>query len=146
MSDWLSRLMGENMKIGITGILILVAALVASEVSFAQTKLRVTYYPIRDNKLALWMAQDAGFFKMNGLDVSLISEPDKGETTIKALLAGDTDMAGLGFRDAISFAVADGNVRLVVIAGLALNPFVFIANPEIKSPQDLKGKKVWTAA
>src|SRR5947207_2607596 len=109
------------MQIGITGLLILVAALVASEGSVAQTKLRVTYYPVRDNKLALWVAQDAGFFKKNGLDVSLISEPDKGETTVKTLLAGDTDMTVLGFRDAVSFAVADGNVRLVVIAGLALN-------------------------
>ena len=106
------------MKSKIVSAFALTAALFVTGIASAQTPLRVTYYPIRDNKLILWIAQDAGFFKKNGLDLALTSEPENGEAAVKTLLAKRTDMAVLGFRDAIRSAVSNGNVKLTVIAGL----------------------------
>jgi NitT/TauT family transport system substrate-binding protein len=133
------------MKSKILGLSLLAALLVAPIAVSAQTPLRVTYYPIRDNKLALWVAQDAGFFKKNGLDVTLTAEPRAGENTVKAVLAKEVEIGVTGFRDVIPLAAASGRADVTLIASLASNPFIFIAHPDIKSAQDLKGKKVWTA-
>lgn len=122
------------------------AIFMASTGAIADTALRVTYHPIRDNKLALWVAQDAGFFKKNGLAVTLTPEPhEKGENAVNAVLAKEIDVAVAGFRDAVKPLATNGKPDLVVIASLASNPFIFIASPEIKTPQDLKGKKIWSA-
>jgi NitT/TauT family transport system substrate-binding protein len=128
----------------ISGLVFAALLLMPGAVS-AQTQLRVAYYPIRDNKLALWVAQDAGFFKKNGLDVTVTAEPKSGENTIDALLSEKVEIAVNGFRDAIHPSIASGRAGVAMIASLASNPFIFIADPGIKTAQELKGKKVWTA-
>ena len=128
------------------GVVAFAAVVVASNIASAETALRVTYHPIRDNKLALWVAQDAGFFKKNGLAVTLAHEPqEKGENAVQSVLAREIEIAVAGFRDAVKPVMESGKADLVVIASLASNPFIFIASPEIKTPQDLKGKKIWSA-
>jgi ABC-type nitrate/sulfonate/bicarbonate transport system substrate-binding protein len=104
-------------------------------------KLRVGYYPIRDNKLALWVAKDAKLFEKHGLEVALRSDA-RGQT-VEDVISQKIDIGVVGFRAAVE-ALAKG-ADLVFIASLAPNPFIFLALPDIKSPQDLKGKKVWTA-
>ena len=127
--------------------LILLAALIlAPAAASAQTQVRVVYHPIRDNKLPLWVAQDRGFFKKYGLDVTLTAEPQRrGENAVKAVLKKEIEVAIAGFRDVVKPLAEHGKPDLVMLASLAWNPFVFIAHPDIKTPADLKGKKMWTA-
>jgi NitT/TauT family transport system substrate-binding protein len=133
------------MKPGISGLL-LAAMLLAPTAVSAQTQLRVVYHPIRDNKLPLWVAQDRGFYKKHGLEVTQTAEPQRrGENAVKAVLAREIEIAVTGFRDAVKPLTEHGKPDLVMIASLAWNPFVFIAHPDIKTPADLKGKKMWTA-
>ena len=127
-------------------LLLLAALLLAPEAASAQAKVRVIYHPIRDNKLPLWVAQDRGFFKKYGLDVTLTAEPQqRGENAVKAVLAKQIEIAVAGFRDVVKPLAEHGKPDLVMLASLAWNPFVFIAHPDIKTPADLKGKKMWTA-
>lgn len=133
------------MKSRVFSLLVLAATLLTCEVSSAQTQLRVVYHPNRDNKLALWIAQDAGFFKNNGLDVTLTEETKLGEDTVQAVLSKQVDIGVMGFRDAVRPIIAAKGVDVVFIASLAANPFIFLASSDIKGPQDLKGKNVWTA-
>jgi NitT/TauT family transport system substrate-binding protein len=128
------------------GLLLLAAALLAPAAVSAQTQLRVVYHPIRDNKLPLWVAQDRGFYKKHGLEVTQAAEPQKrGENAVKAVLNKEIEIAVAGFRDVVKPLAEHGKPDLVMIASLAWNPFVFIAHPDIKTPADLKGKKMWTA-
>jgi len=133
------------MKCGISGLLLAAMLLGPATVS-AQTQLRVVYHPIRDNKLPLWVAQDRGFYKKHGLEVTQTAEPRRnGENAVKAVMAREIEIAVTGFRDAVKPLAEHGKPDLVMIASLAWNPFVFIAHPDIKTPADLKGKKMWTA-
>jgi ABC-type nitrate/sulfonate/bicarbonate transport system substrate-binding protein len=104
-------------------------------------KLRVGYYPIRDNKLALWVAQDAKLFAKHGLEVALRSDA-RGQT-VAEVISKTIDIGVVGFRAAVDALAAGAD--LVFVASLAANPFIFLARPEIQLPQELKGKKVWTA-
>lgn len=88
----------------------------------------------------LWVAQDMGFFKKNGLDVSLVFI-DGGTKHAQALISKSVDM---GITSAAPVVSADaGGADLELIAGIVnvLN-YDFIARPAIKSGADLKGKKV----
>lgn len=106
-----------------------------------QQKLRVGYYPIRDNKLALWVAKDAKIFEKHGLEVAL--RDDARGQTVEEVISKKIDIGVVGFRAAVD-ALAEG-ADLVFVASLAANPFIFLAQPDIQSPPDLKGKKIWTA-
>jgi ABC-type nitrate/sulfonate/bicarbonate transport system substrate-binding protein len=104
-------------------------------------QIRVGHYPIRDNKLALWIAQDAKIFEKLGLEVAL--RDDARGQTVQEVVSQKIDIGVVGFRAAVA-ALANG-ADVVFIASLAPNPFIFLALPDIQSPQDLKGKKIWTA-
>ena len=106
-----------------------------------QQKLRVGYYPIRDNKFPLWVAQESKMFEKHGLEVTLRSDA-RGQT-VEEVICKKIDIGVVGFRAAID-ALAEG-ADLVFVASLAANHFIFLARPEIQSPQELKGKKIWTA-
>ena len=95
-------------------------------------KLRVGYYPIRDNKLALWVAKDAQIFAKHGLEVELRSDA-RGQT-VEEVISKKINIGVVGFRAAVE-ALAEG-ADLVFIASLAANPFIFLAVPDIKSPQE----------
>ena len=87
-----------------------------------------------------YVTRQLGLFQKYGLNMELISFPG-GTVGLQALFAGD-----------IQFATADGvaglsaNLRganLYFIAGMINTfPFSILAKPEIRTPQDLRGKKI----
>lgn len=88
----------------------------------------------------LWIAQDIGFFKQNGLEVQVIYL-DGGTKHAQALISKDV---AIGVTSAAPVVSADaGGADLRLVAGLVnvLN-YDFIVRPSIKSGADLKGKKV----
>jgi ABC-type nitrate/sulfonate/bicarbonate transport system substrate-binding protein len=106
-----------------------------------QRKLRVGYYPVRDNKLALWVADETRTFEKHGLEVGLRSDA-RGQT-VAEVISRNIDIGVVGFRAAVDALAAGAN--LVFVASLAANPFIFLASQDIQSPQSLKGRKIWTA-
>lgn len=85
-------------------------------------------------------AEDMGLFKKYGLDAQLIFF-DSGTTLTQAMVAGDVNIGQNGYSPALA-AVA-GGAKLVFVGGISNTmPFQVMVKPEIKTPADLKGKKV----
>ena len=86
-----------------------------------------------------WIAEEAGLFKKYGLDFQLVYISSASMVTA-AMLSGSGDVAISG-GEAIVRAAAQGVKELVFIAA-AKNSLThsILARPEIKRPEDLKGK------
>jgi NitT/TauT family transport system substrate-binding protein len=98
------------------------------------------YSNISTDDTASYVASDEGIFTRHGLDVNaqLVAG---GSTTTAALLAGQTQISQNGGSETLS-AVANG-ADLVVVATLAgVYPYLFEVTPDIKTMQDVVGKKL----
>jgi len=99
---------------------------------------RIGYSSISSSRIALWAADEAGFFKKQGLAAEVIVTP--GITGTQALIAGELQMY-LGGVDSAALAASRGS-DLVVLATAEPIEYKLIAQPGLKSAKDLKGKKV----
>jgi NitT/TauT family transport system substrate-binding protein len=88
-----------------------------------------------------WIAQDAGLFKKYDLDVPVIFVTP-GAPSAAAILSGDSEVAQIGAAT-ITRPYVQGNTDLVFIGGIksALTHSI-IAKPDIKRPEQLKGKRI----
>src|SRR6266508_459576 len=101
--------------------------------------LRVAYSAITVNQAIPWIAYEAGHFKKHGLDVELIHASSI--TALQALLANEVSIAQ-SVTDACVSSNLSGADTLFLGAILDKPLYSFIVNPKIKTPQDLKGKRV----
>src|SRR5262249_36191620 len=94
------------------------------------------------SSVAYWVANDAGLFKKHGLDVDMIFI--NGSTrSVQSLIAGDLNFAGAVGTSAMNGTMAGGDVA--IIDGLVNRlPYYLVGKPQIRSPEDLKGKSAAT--
>jgi NitT/TauT family transport system substrate-binding protein len=102
-------------------------------------KLTISYSEKVGDELSLWIAKDAGYFKQNGLDVTLRYLP--AQEGIPALLTGQTQMASIGGADAIS-AAAQGAKLKFVAGATPVFTFQLWAQPKHATANGLKGQRV----
>jgi NitT/TauT family transport system substrate-binding protein len=107
--------------------------------SAAQERLNLAYIsPNAGSSSVLWIAKDAGIFKKHGLDVNVLYI----EGTPKALMslfAGELHVvAGTG--PAVVNAKMRGADATMVMGFEVFLPYYLIANANVKSVEDLKGK------
>jgi len=103
-------------------------------------KMKVAYSNIAGDFLPVWTAKEAGIYKKNGLDVELLLV-EGGSRTMSTLLANEIHIGILGGAECLS-ATASG-AKLVVTGVLApVFPYLFMVAADIKTPADLKGKKI----
>ena len=118
---------------------LLVACTAQLEVASAE-KLVAAWSSVSAVNSPLWIMQDAGFFKQEGLDVDLIfvlSSP----TVAKATLAGEVAVAGANSQVVVDSGLSGGD--LVAMGSMSnVVAFYIMAGPEIRSVADLKGKTV----
>jgi len=88
----------------------------------------------------LWVANDYGFFRSQGLEVQLLYIGG-GSVATQALLGGDVQFVRLGANAVIPASLRGANVKMIANT---INTLVFslMSRPEIQSAKDLKGKKV----
>ncbi len=126
-------------------IALLVAAACAGLVAplSAQEKVRLAYISDSPGSSApYWIAKEAGLYKKHGLDVDLIFI--NGSTRgVQSLIAGDLEFAGAVGTSAINGKLAGGDI-LIVDSLVNTLPYYIIGKPEIKSPEDLKGRTLAT--
>jgi NitT/TauT family transport system substrate-binding protein len=108
--------------------------------SLAPVKLSVAYSNITLDNLSLWYAFEKGIAKANGLDLDIVSV-NGGSQTMAGLLAGTYPIAQLGGSEVMS-AAAGGEDLVIFGTNTPVFPYVLEARAEIKTPADLKGKKV----
>ena len=102
-------------------------------------KLIVGFSEIYEGTLPIWYAADKGIFAKNAIDADLRFIASS--TGIAAILAGEIQVFQGGGSETLSANAAGSD--LVLIGNLVpIYPYVFMATADIKTLNDLRGKKV----
>lgn len=121
----------------VLAILIPISVLAAS----APYKVIYTFGGLNERSGILWVARDAGIFQKYGIDPTIVNVRNA-QVGMSALAAGETQFH-VGSATGTSIGAMAGGLDLAYIAGL-INKLdgAFMVNPSIKTPADLKGKRV----
>ena len=121
-------------------VLILLGCLFPSARSGAQTVVRIGYSGQGVAKSLHTVIQKAGLWKKRGLEVRPIYFTS-GATMAQAMVGGDIDIADSdvpAMLNAVSAGILDGKLITVYINRF---PFSFVVRSEIKTPEELKGRR-----
>jgi ABC-type nitrate/sulfonate/bicarbonate transport system substrate-binding protein len=102
--------------------------------------LRIAYSAISGAMSTLWVAQEGGYFKREGLDTELLYIGG-GSLLIQSMLSGDVPFAYGPSVPVINASLRGADLVLIGNTGNSL-VFSVMSRPEIKQPAQLKGKKV----
>jgi ABC-type nitrate/sulfonate/bicarbonate transport system substrate-binding protein len=102
--------------------------------------LRIAYSAISGAMSSLWMAQEGGYFKREGLDTELLYIGG-GSLLIQSMISGDVPFAYGPSVPVINASLRGADLVLIGNTGNSL-VFSIMSRPEIKQPAQLKGKKV----
>jgi NitT/TauT family transport system substrate-binding protein len=112
----------------------------ASSSPTAEPPVKVTVsYDGTPNDMPLFIARDQGIFAKHGVDATLV--PIAGPTSVAAVLSGQVQVGHSGGSEVIGAAIQGGDAKIVAVQSPVF-PFLFMVQPSIKTPADLKGKKV----
>ena len=107
----------------------------------APYKVVYTFGGLNERSGILWVARDAGIFHKYGIDPTIVNVRNA-QVGMSALAGGETHFH-VGSATGTSIGAMAGGLDLAYIAGL-INKLdgAFMVNPSIKSPAELKGKKL----
>ena len=105
------------------------------------TKVVMTTGSFSEREAAMYVAQDYGFFRRYGLDLTFV-HVRSGPVGMAAVASGESQLHSGSATGAVLGAAAEG-VDLVFVAGI-INKLIgnIMATPKIKTPADLKGKVI----
>jgi NitT/TauT family transport system substrate-binding protein len=107
---------------------------------FAGARIVVGLSSVNIAFLPVYVTQEKGFFKDEGLDVVFVMF-NAGSTNIQALAGGDVQIMGSAFVETIG-GRASGIVDVKNFWGISnIMPFQLYSNPNFKSMKDAKGKR-----
>lgn len=134
-------IMSSKRCAGYAAWLVIIVWTMSSSSSWAAgEKVVFGYSAIAGAQAVPWVAKDAGLFEKHGLDLTLIYL-DGGSKATQAMMSGDVPIAQIGGNAPIVARLKGGDVTIIagVINVLA---YSLIVSPEIKKPDDLRGKKL----
>ena len=132
--------MSKN-HIRVFALCVLCILLVVSCVASAADKLFTIYSARVMSQSYPWIAEEAGLFKKYDLEIPLVFVTP-GPPAVAAILSGDSEVAVIGAAS-ITRPVVQGNKDPVIIGGVkSLLTHSIIAKPEVKTPEQLKGKRI----
>jgi ABC-type nitrate/sulfonate/bicarbonate transport system substrate-binding protein len=104
-------------------------------------KVIMTTGSFSEREAAMYVAQDHGFFRRYGLDLTFV-HVRSGPVGMAALAAGESHLHEGSVTGAVLGSAAEGT-DLVFVAGM-INKLIgnIMASPKIKNPADLKGKVI----
>jgi NitT/TauT family transport system substrate-binding protein len=103
-------------------------------------KLLVAYAGLISTHSSVWLAEDQGFYKKHGLDITSVFT-GSGSVTSQALIAGEAKLASTSVGP--TAAAVSAGADLVILAGtIHILPYQFWVLPQVRQPADLKGKRV----
>ena len=108
----------------------LLATVIVSTASWAQTTVRINWTAVTGAQSGMFMAQQEGLFKKNGLDVELlhIASSSRG---IQAILAGEIGFSYMDGQNQAQANLKGANIALV-LGATNRQVFSLMAKPEIK--------------
>ena len=107
-------------------------------------RLMLDYFPNADHA-GIYAAQASGAYERAGLDVDITPPPDP-SAPLKLLLAGKTDIA-ISYEPELLLA-RDTGAELVAVGALVQKPLtslMAVGKAKVRTPQDLRGKRVGTS-
>lgn len=130
------------MRILIQFIAIVFLLPIQPHVGFGQsrTKVVIGYASMSSVVTTLWVAQQKGFFAKNNIDVQTVFIPGS-PTLVASLNSGDLQFGYTGGTATLGAAVGGLDVKIIA----AFSNYVqtdLVVRPEIKTPDDLKGKRI----
>jgi NitT/TauT family transport system substrate-binding protein len=128
-------------RLGIFALCLLGGVLGSSSITTAADKLNFLYTARVMSQSYPFIAQEAGLFKKYDLEVPVVFVTP-GAPSVAAILSGDSEVAQIGAAS-IARPFVQGNKDPVFIAGVkSMLTHSIIAKPDIKRPEQLKGKKI----
>ena len=124
----------------ITSWMFALPLLLACQVGWTQEleKVVLGHSSMRNDIAFLWVPQQAGIFRKNGLDPTIVFIPG-GVRMIQAIVAGSAVAGSVG-ATLVSSAVAGGADTVMILGITNRLTYDIWAKPEIKRPEDLKSK------
>ena len=104
-----------------------------------QPKTVVSFAGMNPRQTPLWIAQEQGFFNKNGVDTDLVFIRT-GPIQVAAVSSGATQIAYAAGSSVLG-AVAGGADLKVIASFTNRLTYTIIARPEIKRPEELRGKR-----
>ena len=127
-----------------SALLVLAVIIVRGRVVDAQQKVAASYPGIAGYNIPFWVALDAGEFKKAGLEVDPVMISG-GSKSMQALLSGGLDFAHVSGGVSVQANLSGADVTILATAANSMSAGV-IAAKEIKTFQDLRGKKIGIAS
>jgi len=121
--------------------LLTVALPLGVEAAATPHKAVFTFGGLNERSGILWVARYAGIFQKHGIDPTIVNVRNA-QVGMSALAGGETQFH-VGSATGTSIGAMAGGLDIAYIAGL-INKLdgAFMVNPSIKTPADLKGKKI----
>lgn len=88
-----------------------------------------------------WIAEELGLYEKHGLEVELVIFSEDKEVNA-ALASGDMQGANCGNYQAVKLFSSGLDIRIILVEDVSYEADAILASTEIKSVQDLNGKKV----
>lgn len=101
--------------------------------------MKVAYAALVAGQVAVWIAKDGGYLSKHGIDADLIYIP--ATTATQALLAGEIQLAQVTGVSTAGAILSGGDVKIIASVQNKLAGSIY-ARPEIKSAENLKGKRL----
>lgn len=109
--------------------------------SFGQDKVGMGLSSVSALHSAVWVAEQKGLFRKHGIDAEVIVTGQGGTAGIGALLANDIQIVSSAGDLLVAAALRGGDT--VMVAGVVNKGLQrILTKPDIKTPADLKGKRV----
>ena len=115
--------------------------LLASSAAQPQDKVRIGLSSVSATSGSLWVAEEKGLFKKQGIDVEMIVIGGGAARVVSSLLSGEIQFS-VGGGDAVIRADLRGADGALVASPMKTGLQRLMVRPEIKTPADLKGKTI----
>jgi len=122
-------------------LLLVVVFVIRPSLAPAQDKIRVGLSSISATSGSIWVAEEKGLFKKHGLDAEVIIIGGGASRVVSSLIAGEIQFS-VGGGDAVIRSALRGADTVLAASPLKTGLQRLMTRADIKTPSDLKGKKV----
>ena len=129
------------MRHSVSTLFLIVAFLGTIQLAGAQERLRVGLSSVSATQGAMWVAEERGLFKKYGIDPEVIVIGGGASLVVSSLLAGEIQFS-VGGGDAVIRAALKGADTVLAVSPLKTGLQRLMVRSEIKTPAELKGKKI----
>jgi NitT/TauT family transport system substrate-binding protein len=113
--------------------------LILPRLGYSQS-IRISYGGTSGYNVPIWVTAEAGLFNKHGLHGELIMISGDSQS-MQAMLANETQVANSSGSAPINAKIRGSDV-VIIATSYDLIPYAFVVNKDIRTPADLKGKRI----